>query len=174
MITLEYLKKNNHKIHYFGLGFIQIKIENQNYHFYTNRWNNVKDGIHTHKYNFNSEILAGTLMQNFYKEVDGNAYNKTLCDCQQGTEMEFVKSVGLESIFEGKLVAGSSYFLHRDTIHSVESDYCITRVSKGIVLNDTAIIYKPMDMRENVCPFMEVDELELWDEVDRMLKLNEQ
>lgn len=169
MITLEYLKNNHDEIHYFGLGFIQIKIGKTNFHFYTDKWGVVEDNIHTHKYSFKSKILKGSLTQFIYKEVKGEEYNKTMCDCKEGTEDQFLKKTNLKEIIKMTLSPETVYEIDCNTIHKVESNFCITKIEKGEYIKEKASIYKPFNMPKDVCPFFKVDKKELWKEVERMI-----
>lgn len=166
---IDMLKSCNHGIHYFGLGFIQIKVNNINYHFYTNKWTIIEDNIHTHKYNFTSNILKGKLTQTIYTEINGKSFSKTLCDCKEGSEIDFVDFVDLKPLTTMTIEQGSSYTLDNSAIHRVSSDFCITEVLKDTSINEKAIVYKPLSMIDDVCPFIHIDESELWAEVERML-----
>lgn len=169
MITLNYLKENCDNIYYFGLGFIQIKVGSINYNFYTEKWGKVEDDIHTHKYGFKSEILKGTLTQHIYEEKKGNDFKKMLCDCKAGSEDEYIKNVNLEETIVMTLSKGSTYEVNENTIHKVYSTFCISKVEKGEYKTEKAAVYKPMSINEKVCPFFDVPEEDLWQEVERMI-----
>lgn len=79
--TVEFLKDNCEKIHYFGLGFVQLKMKNPKirYHFYNKELSRLTptEEIHNHRYAFESRILAG--------ELDQIIYNVIKCGPDQAT-----------------------------------------------------------------------------------------
>src|SRR5271170_5939334 len=61
-IDLKALKKNHARLYYFGLGFIQLKInEWERLHFYSAKLPPITEDIHNHRYGFLSRILKGKL-----------------------------------------------------------------------------------------------------------------
>ena len=70
-LNIDQLIKNYYKIHFFGLGFIQVKVsDSTRYHFYHKDLPAFTDHPHNHRYNFTSTCLKGRLKHNLY-EVKG-------------------------------------------------------------------------------------------------------
>lgn len=64
----DYLFNNHDRILDFGLGFIQVKCDNINYHFYTNKIKkfNDSDVPHNHSQDFVSEIITGNINETVF------------------------------------------------------------------------------------------------------------
>lgn len=170
----QYLKENHIKIYYFGLGFIQVDTnKGERYHFYTTKLkgNNV-ESIHTHRYSFYSTVLKGCLIQDYWKEINHTLlYTKTFNNCGCPTEVvppEYTK-VGLQLLSSVKMSSGSEYFIHKDTIHSVNfEEDTITVVDR--ILGDKeahAAVYNK-DGDDIVCPFMKIKDEQLWNIIEEM------
>lgn len=172
MLKLEWLKENCEKIHWFGLGFIQIKIqEGLRYHFYTDKFPSVcKESIHTHRYTFTSEVIAGKLRQCIFSEVAGNDYKRVLHLCIKGQEPIQAGLFSLNLLTSVNLNKGSHYTIGKDTIHNVSSyGDCITKVWWEGSKQGDCLVYTPYGETDND-PFVDnILEEELWDEVERML-----
>lgn len=183
--TLTRLKDYATKIQYFGLGMIRIDIgANIRYNFYTNKFNpSIERSIHTHKYTFNSTVLAGNLQQRIYYEVEGTkgvSLPKFSVNCNCGEEEPiFKKDTSLLLTFNGCLSEGSIYNISSGTIHSVNPTIsslggeavskCITRMVKRP--DDTMDAFVYQKDKGFPSPFIEVPEKDLWEEVGVMLDL---
>ena len=179
-INLNWLKLNTQKIHFFGLGFIQIKINDEyRLHFYHKDLPAFVETPHTHRYDFTSTILKGNFTQNIYevtKIVSNNQqhnYIEVFESCGRGELSEalinYKKPVDCKLILINNYTEGSSYTLDKNTYHTVNANDCITllrrdneRLEYAKVLNE---INKP-----NICPFsMKIEENELWNKIESML-----
>lgn len=178
-IKIEDLKKNYQMIHYFGLGFIQLKL-NDTYrlHFYTDRISKILDEeeVHNHRYDFTSYVLKGKFNMKLFKTVEGNEFTIDDEDCQnhedgEGQKVETEKKTyGIQKISENNYSAGDSYWLEKDTFHRVKGDECITLLERGPVAKKYAQVLTPVTGAK-VCPFSKkVEEEELWKIVEDMLK----
>ena len=171
MLNLEQLKADYESIHYFGLGFIQIKMKDSDirYHFYTDKLEgNCVESIHTHRYSFTSMILAGTLSQTIYKPEYGNDFKYYEVTCQKDYDKMFCGYVNMRGLSTQYFYAGSGYDISGSTAHRVISNNCITKVEITDTKEDSCFVYIP----ENVIgedPFIEVDEKLLWSIVGGML-----
>lgn len=173
LLTTDWLKQNCESIRYFGLGFIQINIKNtrRRYHFYTPETAPTanKEEIHNHRYNFKSNILYGSIKQTIYYPVDGYEYMVKISNCQKGTPDIYKGQLGVEKGEENTFVQGDFYFLNHKRFHTVEADNCITLVSRGDTITETATILTKE--KKEYCPYATpYTEEELWDIVDRMLQ----
>lgn len=174
---LEYLKKYCRKIHFFGLGFIQIKINDTlRFHFYTGKLESVVESIHTHRYNFESWVMKGFLHQELFYPIaynpgcTGKPHTLDSVSCQEGEPGIKGKMLWTPMrTFEGTLKAGSRYTLPHSTYHRVKSDCCITKVEVSSRISEYAGIMRPLG-EEPRCPFSKVVPTEtLWEIVEDML-----
>lgn len=177
--TIEYLKENHTKIHFFGLGFIQIKIDdNLRYHFYHPDLNSIvcDEEIHNHRYDFISTILAGSLTQQKYDVyVDGTATTHVITQesCNPNykggaTQWNVVVRKGICETF----TAGQSYTILRKEYHTVKTDFAITKLYRGTVQDQFADVVRPRFGPEPVCPFSStMTEDECWKYVEDCLKI---
>lgn len=176
---LDYLQKYCRKIHFFGLGFIQIKINDTlRFHFYTGKLENVVDSIHTHRYNFESWVLKGFLHQEVFQPIAynegcrGKPHTLDSVSCQEGGDSKSGKLLWTPMrVFEGTLKAGSRYTLPSMTYHRVKSDFAITKVEVGSRISEYASVLRPVG-EEPKCPFSKVIPVDtLWEIVEDMLSV---
>lgn len=171
--TIDKLKSNYQMIHYFGLGFIQLKINDDlRLHFYTHKLPSImpKEEIHNHRYNFTSVILKGVLGYELYTPIEGSRYIKRTVSCDPNKPVpDDAEECDIVCINSGFYTEGSHYRLNRDIFHRVWSpDEAITQVWRNRDRREFAqAIGHP---NEQVCPFSKtVDEDELWEIVESML-----
>lgn len=177
--TLEYLKENHTKIHYFGLGFIQIKIDdNLRYHFYHPELTAFvgDEEIHNHRYDFISTILAGSLTQQKYDlYVDGTPYTHIVTQESCNPNYEGGKTYRGVIAAKGRcdtFTAGQSYTILSKEYHTVKTDFAITKLYRGTVKHDFADVVRPRFGPEPVCPFSsKMTEDECWSHVEDCLKI---
>lgn len=171
---IDWLKKNHQMIHYFGLGFIQLKIDDRfRMHFYTQELPAIisDEDVHNHRYNFESRILRGEFRQSLYHVVDGNSHVLEQESCQEGYKPETPgKPCSIIEASAHIYEAGSLYFMHHSTFHRVSATSCITLLERYSYEKPLAEVIRPVGA-EKVCPFSKkVDESELWDIAERMLQ----
>lgn len=177
-LTVDWLKQNHYMIHYFGLGFIQVKVtESERYHFYHPTLEAFTEDPHDHRYDFISTVLKGKIKNTLYA-LDNSEYALPCeirwenCKKDKGSvPPPFLSKSILTGIFT--ISEGDKYFLPRDTFHTVEraSDGpLVTRILRGHVVKDLArIMLKPGT--EPVCPFSRnLAETELWEIVEDSLR----
>lgn len=116
---------------WFGLGFIQLKMDEHNrFHFwhpdlpktsaYDEEW-------HDHRYDFRSNVLVGSItneMATWRKNKSGDHAVWEVCCAGNGANYKC--EADLIPIGEFTTHAGDSYFLHRDTLHKVHAERCMT------------------------------------------------
>lgn len=175
LLTIDYLKANHTKIHWFGLGFIQIKIDNRTrYHFYTTKYSSIvgDSEAHNHRYNFTSYVLKGSLVNIVYQFVPNSLglYVKRQESCNPDLKVQEPTEV-VGDLIELGYFNNDSYSLNHHTFHKafVNSD-TITRVVRGDYKKDLADVVS-LKFDKPVCPFSkQVPEAELWEIVEEMLK----
>lgn len=173
-LKINYLKNNHKMIHYFGLGFIQVKIDDfKRMHFYTKELPSIMsiEDVHNHRYNFKSIILKGFLHQNLYQEIPGNDYIKEQESCKEGYACTSEpKECNIKSIATQFFTTGSEYSIDHETFHQVDSGNCITFIIRSNYKKEFADVIRKKDSTK-VCPFSKkVPENDLWLLVEQMLK----
>ena len=178
-----YWLKNNHQmIHYFGLGFIQLKIDQQHrMHFYTPELPPIvpDEDIHNHRYDFESYVLKGEFEQELFDVYTMSPYGESLYhshikefeSCQEngGVKNSLKMPCMISSASKHTYNAGSHYFMSHRTFHRVKATNCITLLERGDYKEDLAEVIRPKDAAK-VCPFSQKIETDtLWGIVEKML-----
>lgn len=172
-----YLRNNAHKIHFFGLGFIQIKInDHERWHFYVPELPRFVEDPHNHRYDFESQIIYGMLTQAIFEVVEGKTHLLDVETCGRKITPEFEvfksqnypKEVGLKRLTATTMVEGSAYSISADTLHTVKcSGPTITKLRRSTPFKDYAEIVRPKFANKN-CPFSkQVPEDKLWSIVEK-------
>ena len=173
-INLEWLKKNHQMIHYFGLGFIQLKIDDTyRLHFYTKELPPIieEEDIHNHRYNFTSKVLKGVFEQSLFKTIEGTTHflEKENCQPQRPLTEDEPVECGIELIAKCRFPKGSEYYLTADIFHRVKADDCITLLRREPKTKDLADVVRIKD-RPKICAFSkQIPEKELWEIVSNCL-----
>jgi hypothetical protein len=174
LININWLKENAKLIHYFGLGFIQIKLnENERIHFYTNKLARTvqEEEIHNHRYNFVSRILKGIFTQTIYEiDYSGADFILTQETCKE-EKISFPKvPCNIIPVFTQDYDMRDSYYINHNTFHTVDSTNAITYIKRSGYKKDYADIIYPKD-KPPICPFsVKIPENTLWALVESMLK----
>lgn len=173
-INIDFLKNNCQMIHYFGLGFIQLKLTKQyRLHFYNEILNPIipEEEIHNHRYDFTSKILKGIFNQELYKLIPGTKY---ICEKESCQENCIIEENGyecdIELINNNTYHAGSQYFLNHTVFHRVKANNCITLLSRSDYKKDLAEVVR-LKEGQKVCAFSKkINENDLWQIIDEMIK----
>ena len=163
-IDIDWLQNNHSRIYYFGLGFVQLKIdETWRLHFYTPELPAITEGIHNHRYNFTSRVLSGMIVNRRYDIVDGTTHILSNESCNPDIEAPgIVQPCGVELIAADVIKTWESYSMLDTVFHSVEARRCITLLERGPYAKEFAQVVTPVD-KEAVCPFSKkVSDNELW------------
>lgn len=174
-ITLKNLKQKSTMIHYFGLGFIQIKLgQTYRLHIYTDILPAIigKEDIHNHRYDFTSHILYGSLYQELYELIDDTTHVIEEESCKEGyvASDSTKKLCGIKKISDQHFCKGSSYTIDHRTFHRVASSDAITLLTRSDYKKELAEVVRPLGAHK-ICPFSKkVAEDELWSIVDNVLK----
>jgi hypothetical protein len=182
ILNIDYLRKmseeNGTPPHWFGLGFIQLKLtENTRIHFWL-PWlkGKEREEIHNHRYNFVSRVLAGSLHKEIYQvKMDSLGDHELFTTtCKPGREGEVVETqpVTVFKIAEFDLAVPSTYFFGHDQFHTTEgTKFAITYLERESVLKSNAMVVKKMGAPTS-CPFanpLPVDEV--WQHIEQGLRL---
>jgi len=169
--NLEELRSNHARIYYFGLGFIQLKLnEEYRLHFYTPELPAFTDDVHNHRYHFFSKILSGYITNNLYEVVPGDSHimNNESCNADiKAPKLERPCSVILMS--SKTYYAGDLYYMPEDKFHTVQATECITLLKRSEYTKEYAQVITPVG-RPSICPFSKkIPEDDLWDIIREML-----
>ena len=163
--------------HWFGLGFIQLKLtENTRIHFWL-PWlkGKEREEIHNHRYNFVSRVLAGSLHKEIYAVTpndfgDHELFTTTCAPGKEGEVTTFVP-VSCSKIAEFDIAAPGTYFFAHDQFHTTEgTDFAITYLEREPKVKSDAMVVK-VNGAPITCPFanpLPVDVL--WEHIERGLE----
>lgn len=173
-VTIESLKKHCTLIHYFGLGFIQIKLgERYRMHFYTHKLPAIigNEEIHNHRYDFTSHILYGTFSQKLYQITSDTTHTVEDESCTEGIMSDTrPDACGIRPLSDETYVSGSHYTLSHETFHTVHSSDAITLLDRKPYAKKFAQVIRPMNTPKT-CPFSKkIPEDELWNIVEHLLR----
>lgn len=172
MLDFNYLKQNHKRIYYFGLGFIQVVLnETIRYHFYHPDLPAFVEHPHNHRYDFNSTIIKGCLNNTIYIPEEGSEYilYKESCHPEKQAPKEELL-VNMKSACHFTAVARTNYFMAHNTFHTVKPfGETITRLFRSDYKKEFADVTRP-NGTDHVCPFAKkMEEDELWDIVKDMM-----
>jgi hypothetical protein len=175
--VVEYLRANHSMIHYFGLGFIQLKLnDRERMHFYIPGLEPIvpEEDVHNHRYDFQSTILRGRLTQELWsphRSAEGTHVIEEVT-CEEGVAAERTPGIFiLEMDSSHTYVEGSSYMVSHRQFHKVRpgSEGCITLIERSGYKKNLAQVVKPID-GDSICPFSrKIPEDELWGLVRKAL-----
>lgn len=179
-INVDWLKKNAKMIHYFGLGFVQLKVNDTfRLHFYNKSLPAIvsEEDIHNHRYDFRSKVIKGKFIQELFDVVEGDTHVREFESCQHGVEApKDAVPCGVERKSRHLYTAGSMYDISHNTFHRVKANNCITLLMRktapdgGFYRKPYAEVVRKKDA-EKVCPFSKkVSEDELWEIVAEMTR----
>jgi hypothetical protein len=169
--SIDFLKKNNQRLYYFGLGFIQLKLtDNHRVHFYTDQLDNNTDSIHNHRYDFSSKILKGTFCNKIFNQVKGSDYVLVNESCNPDIDApEEKETCSVIEISKIEYRTNDIYQMDHKKFHQVSSKYAVTILERSDYKQEFAqIIYKKGEERN--CPFkIKNEDSVLWEIIRSML-----
>jgi hypothetical protein len=172
--------KYGSKPYWFGLGFLQLKLsESERMHFWLPEIPHPeREEIHNHRYDFTSQVLAGSLYQETYlvmniNLVDDPKWEIFETDCRPGHEGSVIATFGCDVRPFGAqtLSAGSVYTLPHTTFHTTEgTKFAVTYLTrKPKVLSYASVVKKTG--APTTCPFKEqISEKRCWDYIEHALQ----
>lgn len=170
-IDLGYIKTNNVRLYYFGLGFIQLKLNDTfRLHFYSEELPPITEDIHNHRYDFTSQILKGNITNYIYSISNGSDYLITNESCNPDIQAPPEKKFCNAALAAQKTFSqGDKYSVTHDEFHRVEAANCITLLSRGGYKKEFAQVVYPT-AQDPVCPFSKkIPDGELWRIIEEML-----
>lgn len=177
-LDINWLREQGAEPHWFGLGFIQLKLnETERLHFYPDHTNYRSfvgpNNLHDHRYDFSSQVLQGRIAQNLFGfGVGDGSYELTYVSCDPANPAPETTPVQgkLTNIGRMNMVAGNSYWLDADTFHDFYGyDNAITLLTRGPIRKSLARVVRPVGA-EDVCAFSQPKPVsELWDMIESML-----
>lgn len=171
--------------HYFGLGFIQLKVEkDQRLHFWVPHWPAIPGSateLHDHRYDFISTVLKGSVEQEVFSATPTQPEPFKGCmelvevDCKPGREgaPEIQGYVRANLLVAHRVEAGQQYRLGNEAFHRAWSvGPTITLLERGPIAKDLARVLRPVGT-PFACPFDNaITEGQCWEHIARMLETN--
>jgi len=167
---------------YFGLGFIQCKVNDvSRYHFWHPSLAPTvpEEQIHDHRYHFVSTIIRGKLTHETYSYIpdpNGN-WEKIVVSCDPNNKVDYNDPfnatircrIKLTGIYD--LKRESTYTFMSEEFHKTKADRAVTYLTRvKPPYNKYAQVIKPIN-EGIVCPFeKKIPESELWEMIDDLLK----
>ena len=189
MWTIQELKKQCKKIHFFGLGFIQLKLNDHlRLHFYTTKYSPIVEDteIHDHRYDFTSKVLLGGLSNRTYSHQTIKATIKVIqslnlnnpyphllhevsCDPNRPIKNKEPIECIITTPYSKWYDKGDIYTLFHNQFHKVRTDEdTITLLLRSGYKQEFAHVIRKKGDKET-CPFSkQVPEEELWQIVEEM------
>ena len=173
-ISINYLKDNHLDIYYFGLGFIQLKIdlEFRLHVYHPDLPAFIDKEPHDHRYHFTSKVLKGT-MENILYEIINDSNGEYMVEyetCNTDIKLEdsvVIPNCDIKEVKRFKTEVGESYHIAKNDFHLIRPTYpCVTLLQRGQIETKYAkVIRKISD--EKLCPFsLEINKDELWQLVE--------
>lgn len=167
--------------HYFGLGFIQIKLDDTwRLHVWTPDWPTIpgaENELHNHRYEFHSQVLKGALRHELATLTPTNeSPDQTLelisVSCKPGSS-EAPISQGLRGVRQVgtfDVLAGGNYTLGPGTFHrSWPQGPTVTLLRRGPIVADEALVLREPGTAFH-CPFsIGKSTEECWEKVEEIL-----
>lgn len=182
--TVDFLRRHARHAHFFGLGFIQVKMDPvTRFHFYHPEIPPFVEEPHDHRYNFVSHVLRGRLKNEMWEIYSGERYPGRQGITWATIDFESCRKDGPDapesfrtSVWRTgqiEVCAGSSYYVSKDTFHTVKPDFsagpCVTLVERTEPEKEFARVIRFSD--ESVCPFSrDLPPERLWEIVEDCLK----
>jgi hypothetical protein len=195
--TFEDLKNSGAVPHWFGLGFIQIKLDDRRrMHF----WHpdltadTPDEELHDHRYDFTSRVVLGEITHETFSfhEIDKNEIDTdaefqppheqiylsgqlihtiTNVTCQPGAEIDD-PNVAYGTIWKDgsyTMKAGSEYTFPSHALHRIKTKKAITYLERGAVEKRTANVIRPFGAK-TICPFSRtIDTHLLWQYIAELM-----
>ncbi len=135
-LDLDYLRTLENQPTFFGLGFVQLKVDDQQrLHFWhpETRTPDYDEEWHDHRYSFSSQVLVGSLTNEIaYGEMNKKGDHEVWEVCCKGNGAERVGSGNIH--YQTRMVTevGQVYFLDRDAMHKSHSEKAMTMQTRHL------------------------------------------
>ncbi len=168
-LSVDWLRVNAQRAHFFGLGFIQVKLDDRRrVHFYHRDIPAFVEEPHDHRYDFISTVLRGSLQNRIWKLRPGEDHEVSYESCRQdGPEAPPGFLTGLIELGSFDTREGSGYHMNSETLHAVrpavERGPVITLVERELPFKEFARSVRKVGAA-SVCPFSRpLPNDELWE-----------
>jgi hypothetical protein len=175
-LNVNWLKSTGATPHWFGLGFIQLKIsDTQRLHFWHPDLvaNTHEEEIHDHRYNFASRILRGSIVNHTYCfNVNNNGkYTLSKTDCSPNFVSDASYTGDVSLLSSSTLSAGDEYYMSADTFHRIEATHAVTLLTREPTTKAFARVAALND-ELTTCPFSRnIPTNKLWDYIEEACTL---
>ena len=180
-LDIDALKSLSSRPQYFGLGFIQFKINNyERLHFYDDDLYAITDDteMHDHRYNFTSTVLKGAITNEIFtytkdkKGLYGNLFElmEVSCDSNTAKDPKHLNFVIPELVSRFKTSAVDTYVLGHSAFHKIKTEgKTITLLERDTPFKEFAQVIKQTD-KDLVCPFSSPwTQKDLWDKIESII-----
>lgn len=174
----EHLNDANVEPYFFGLGFIQCKVsQEERYHFYHPSLVplvNIEEEIHDHRYDFNSTIIKGKLINKLYHfspSENGNYYKEEeSCNPEIKINNPNIVLGNIAPISINKYEENDTYFISHEEFHTINTHECITHLKRSEYKKEFAHVIRPI-RGIKTCPFSKkIEQEKCWEMIKEMLK----
>lgn len=163
---------------YFGLGFIQLKINDvQRIHFWVPEWPTIPGAdneLHDHRYTLTSTIFKGEIHNQIFAPIPTQDPTHELievsCKPNSTEKPKIIERVTPVFITSFVSKVGDTYTLSPDAFHTAHSvGSTVTFVERGNVIKDLARVIRPMNSAF-VCPFsIQYSEQQCWEKIAEII-----
>jgi hypothetical protein len=176
LLNIDHLIATGCQPKWFGLGFIQLKLDPKNrMHFWHPELRPddpaFENEFHDHRYDFSSRVLVGEIT-NHLAIAEGTPERtdwKMFEVCCAGGGQQYLHPVYLTNSGVFATQAGQEYFLHRDTFHRVEVSRCVTIQSRSDDLKEKARVIQHKD-HPSANPFeSQIETAKVWEYIRDLL-----
>lgn len=157
-LSIDWLRANAKKAHFFGLGFIQVKLDDHvRVHFYHRDIPAFVEEPHDHRYDFVSTVKRGCLRNQIWKLIPGDGHEVSYESCRQdGPTAPAGFQTGVSELGTFDTHEGSGYHMNAETFHVVrplfEHGPVITLVQREMPFKEFARVIKKVGST-STCPF---------------------
>lgn len=174
ILDVDFLRENNTRMYYFGLGFIQVVLNQQErVHFYSTHLPVFNDEIHNHRYNFTSEILKGRFLDFRYQLITGDSHILINESCNKNNPLDnsIEIPIGVRELSEREYRVGDKYDIFFNEFHGVDTiGDTITYLKRSEIITDYAQVLYAKDT-QRTCPFeTKFSDDVLWEIIENTIK----
>lgn len=195
-LDIKYLKTLDVKPYYFGLGFIQMKLnDRERIHFWHPKFQPMEpEETHNHRYDFTSKILSGQIVHEtweFLETVDlDSSIDRHLIRVSPGfldkvthelvevscSPIEktdpIIKQYGFAKL-TGKYTmnAGDEYWFEGSQFHRTNTTGAVTFLDRGPITQEKALVIRPKGTAGS-CPFsIKYSDDEIWRLIEETIEV---
>lgn len=175
-LDVDYLRSFGSTPHWFGLGFIQLKLtKDTRIHFWHPELlaDTPEEELHDHRYRFHSHILLGNITHEewFLENSPEGDHEIVQVSCKPGDSKDPVP-VARGFLRQGStyhMSAGTSYEFAETGFHRIRATKAITYLERGPIIKDLANVIREVN-GPSICPFeRKIDADTLWDYITDLL-----